>query len=246
MRTLVLMLSLLATHAASTATAVGTTDAACVWNGFDLSGLVGEYARIGFGPNEELDTSVCAALPTVAKTCNPTGNQASACLDLSVGAGQDQYSVLGYWTANDAAVWNFINNDDGGAGIQYSLTGDNTCTDASGQPALWQTVVSFPCASVPVAAKATMNGCTVTLIFPTPASCKPTGPSTPPGGKDDGGVSAGTIAAILITLLLVFGGIGGLLWWMNKTGRLERVKAAFGSKGMNDPLLAPGTGGVQV
>jgi hypothetical protein len=177
----------------------------------------------------------------VANTCNPSGNDASACLDISFGTQQDVFTILGYWTQNDGADWAYINNDDGGAGIMYTLTGDSTCEDNSGQMAPWLTNVQFPCASEVSVTTAAISGCTVTFSWPTPLSCKPTGPSTPPPGHDkDGGISGGTVAAIIITLLLVFGLVGALLWWLNKNGKLERVKAAFGGSGAHERLLDNG------
>jgi hypothetical protein len=56
------VLTAAAPPAAAAVTKVGETDPACVWNGFDLSGMVGQYAKVPAGPNESYENTVCASV----------------------------------------------------------------------------------------------------------------------------------------------------------------------------------------
>ena len=220
----------------------------CTWNGYDLSALYDSAASQTNGPNT-YEMRVCAQLPVLAGSCNSIGNGASVCATTSEPGGAIVQTVLGYWPTSNLAQWAFIDLNNAGAGIQYSLNGEITCASASGGGIVpYQTVVQFSCSPDGQGQPGLQldgTGCIATWVWPVSQSCTPTGPSKPPttdGGDDDGeDLSDGAIAGIVVSIVVVFLMVAAVCWWMHENGKLEDLKGAFDKRPkqgkMNEKLL---------
>ena len=140
---------------------------------YDFTSLMGVNMQgsDSSSPQYEYYLSVCGDL-SEGSGCAVVDSAASSCqVQQSGGSG---VWITGEYNASSTELeWSYIDPSHPGTGVQYQLSGQNTCW-AEGTPQPWNTVVQLQCGGIVGQSFAvTTSGCNQTLTVTTPISCIP-------------------------------------------------------------------------
>lgn len=156
-----------------------TAATSCTWKGYDFSALAADDIVGGDGSGlYAYHLRLCGALRSPPPACSSLSPRVAAC-QMETGAGGSGWAfVAGEW--GGTAEWRMADEHDPWQGVQYSMTGQQTCWISAGVHEHYKTVVHLKCAREAGALRVSVDGCTQTYTLPTPLACP--APSPPAQG----------------------------------------------------------------